>query len=428
MRAGRRNRTFALTILVVLVCCSACTNGPDGARSPDGSRLEVFSWLNGLGEQDGLDALIADFRRTNPAVEVVDAGVTANTSGNARAVLANRLANNDPPDSYHAYVGRSLASDVKAGRLQDLDTVYKEPGLREGFPSRLLDAVTVNGKLYAVPVDVHRANLLWYNPKTLAKAGLSGPPATWDDFLDQAATLELHNIAPLVIGPTWTDEQLLETVLLGKLGPDGYAGLWNGTTDWRSAEVGAALTTYTFIRGHVTTATTTSSWQAAMDKIIDGTAAYVVMSDFADAYLTRVKKLAYKTEYGVVATPGTDGVFDFMADAFVLPKGAPHPDAARRWLAECGSVAGQDAFGPNAGAVPARIDADASKYTNYSATALAAWRNPTTRFVGSLTYGVVANTDFGEAIERAMTTYLLDTNYRGFADAVSTAYQTTVNS
>ena len=104
---------------------------------------------------------------------------------------------------------------------------------------------------------------------------------------------------------------------------------------------------------------------------------------------------------------------------FTLPKGAKHRDAAEKWLIECGSVDGQDAFNPQKGSVPARTDIDKSKYTGYLAKALADWQSPSTTVVGSLTHGVVANTAWNAAIDTALAAFVRDRDATTFASAVA---------
>jgi glucose/mannose transport system substrate-binding protein len=276
-----------------------------------------------------------------------------------------------------------------------------------------------------VPVNIHRSNLLWVNPTTLKSAGIAAPPLTWDEFLTQAETLKEKKITALAIGPGWAQKHLLENVLLGELGPERYLGLFDGSVDWKSAEVVAALSTYTEVLGVSDIRSAAADWQPAMDRIVDGTAAYSVMGDWADGYLKGAKGLKFKSGYDVVASPGTKGVYNFLSDSFTLPVGAPHRSAAEKWLVECGSVAGQDLFNPRKGSIPARTDADRSRYTGYLAAALDEWQNPATRIVGSLTHGVVANNAWNGEIDAALAVFARDRNVEKFAGAVATAYEDT---
>ncbi|HEY6173444.1 MAG TPA: ABC transporter substrate-binding protein, partial [Kofleriaceae bacterium] len=317
------------------------------------------------------------------------------------------------------------ADDIKAGKLEDLGKLYQAQGWNDKLPKGLLEAITIDGKIYSVPVNIHRANLIWFVPKTLQTLGIAGPPKTWKEFLAQAKTIKAKGKTPLAIGPAWTQKHLLETVLLGELGPDKYTGLWNGKTDWKSAEVIAALDMFKQVLAASDIKSSAADWQPAADRVIDGAAVYTVMGDWADAYLGRAKKLTFKTDYDVAASPGTAGVYDFLSDSFTLPIGAKHRDAAEKWLIECGSVEGQDLFNPQKGSVPARTDADKAKYQGYLATALKDWQDPATKIVGSLTHGVVANNALSSEIDTALGIFVTSGDSAGFAAAVGKAYAAT---
>ncbi|MEV4135365.1 ABC transporter substrate-binding protein [Dactylosporangium sp. NPDC049742] len=415
MGFGRRTLLVAggLTVLGL----SGCAVSGDEIGDDGSGKVEVFSWWAGPGEKEGLEALVADFRRVNPGVEFDNAAVAGGAGTVARTVLATRLENDDPPDSYQAHAGLELDNDVAAGYLEDVRYLYDQQRWRERLPKGLVEALTFDGRIYSVPVNIHRANLLWHNPAVLKAHGLT-PPISWSQFLSQAAVLRGKGVLPLSIGPTWTQKHLLECVLLGELGADGYTGLWNGATDWRSAPVQEALALFVRVLDQSDVATAAGDWQPALDKVVAGTAAYNVMGDWADAYL-RTKGLAFQQGYSVMASPGSEKVYDFLSDSFTLPRGAPHRRAAEQWLIECGSVSGQDAFNPQKGSVPARLDADKAKYTGYLAQAIAEWTDSSTRVVGSLTHGVVAGTKRSAAIDAALTLFVQDRDTVRFAAAAS---------
>jgi glucose/mannose transport system substrate-binding protein len=419
-----RNGIVAVALAAALVGVSACGNddsGDDGGGG-DATQVEVFSWWTGPGEEEGLAAMIQDFKSKNSGIDFINAAVAGGSGTQARQVLATRLQANNPPDSYQVHAGLELASDIQDGKVEDISYLYDQQGWREKFPKGLIDAITVDGKLYSVPVNIHRSNLLWFNPATLQKAGISAPPKTWSEFLTQAQTLKAKNITALSIGPAWTQMHLMENVLLGELGVDKYNGLWNGSTDWKSAEVIAALDVFKQVMAVSDVKSAAADWQPALDKVVAGTAAYNVMGDWADGYLKGAKALKYKTGYDVIESPGTTGVYNFLSDSFTLPVGAPHKSAAEKWLIECGSVDGQDLFNPKKGSIPARTDADKAKYTDYLAKTLADWQNSSTKIVGSLVHGVVANNAWKSEIETAYGLYAQNGNTANFANAVATSY------
>ena len=424
MRQSRRG-LLALGLaatMFALPACSSDANNTGGNQAGGDKQVEVFSWWAGPGEKEGLDAMIADFKKNNPGVEFNNAAVAGGAGSNAKTILATRLQNNNPPDSYQVHAGLELQSDIKAGKVEDITYLYNQNGWKDKMPKGLIDAITVDGKIYSVPVNIHRANLIWFSPKVLQGAGITAAPKTWAEFLTQAATLKAKNITALAIGPGWTQKHLLETVLIGELGPDKYTGLWNGKTDWKGADVMAALETYKKVLDVSDIKSAAGDWQPALDKVLAGTAAYSVMGDWADAYLGRSKNLKFKTDYDVAASPGSAGIYDFLSDSFTLPKGAPHKAAAEKWLIECGSVAGQDAFNPQKGSIPARTDADKSKYKDYLANALTDWQNSSTTVVGSLAHGVVANNQLNGEIDTALGLFVQDKDAGKFADSVKKAY------
>jgi glucose/mannose transport system substrate-binding protein len=409
----------------VLVAVSACGDDepqPGTGGGGDNSKVEVFSWWTGPGEEEGLQAMIEDFKKKNAGIEFINAAVAGGSGTQARQVLTTRLQNQKPPDSYQVHAGKELQSDIQDGKVEPVDYLYDKEGWKDKLPKGLLDAITVDGKIYSVPVNIHRSNVLWFNPATLQKAGITAAPKTWAEFLTQAQTLKSKNITALSIGPAWTQMHLMENVLLGELGVDKYNGLWDGSTDWKSPEVIKALDTFKAVLAVSDVKSAAPDWQPALDKVIAGTAAYNVMGDWAYGYLSSAKKLVWKQGYDAAPSPGSEGVFNFLSDSFTLPKGAPHKGAAEKWLVECGSVEGQDLFNPQKGSIPARTDADKSKYKDYLGGALADWQNSNTKIVGSLVHGVVANNAWKAEIETAYGLFAQNRDSAKFAEAVSAAY------
>jgi glucose/mannose transport system substrate-binding protein len=414
--------------IAALVCGAAVVAMPlyvPTANGTGNNQVEVYSWWTGPGEEDGLHAMVADFQQRHPGIRFVNAAVSGGAGSNAKAILATRLIANDPPDSYQRHAGLELADDVRSGKVRDLTGLYQEQGWTKVFPPGLLRDLTIDGRIYAVPVNIHRANLLWYNPQTLRKLGIAGPPATWKDFLAQASLIKAKGLTPLTVGPEWTQKQLLETVLLGELGADGYEQLWTSPTTWTWRSTLNALGVFKQVLAATDIGSSAADWQPQMDRVIGGTAVYAVMGDWASSYLSGAKKLAWQRDYAAVATPGSDGVYDFLSDSFTLPVGARHPMAARDWLVEAGSTDGENLFNPLKGSVPARLDADPARYTGYLAWALRQWRDPKTRIVGSLTHGVVADNAWNAEIDTALGLFVEDGNVDKFASTVATKYEET---
>jgi glucose/mannose transport system substrate-binding protein len=423
---GRRERAVAAVGIVFTLLLGACGDDDDNSAA-NKNEFEFFSWWTGGGDSEGKQALLDLFAEQNPDIDIVDSAIAGGAGTNAQAELANRLLADNPPDSYQRHAGKELVADIEADEVEDLDFLYDQEGWRDVFPQQLLDLITQDGKLYSVPVNIHRSNVLWYNPSVLQEVGIAAPPATWDEFLSQATTLEAAGKIPLTVGPTWTQQHLLENVLLGELGAESYSGLWDGSTDWESPEVIAALDMYTEVLSHTNLDSAAADWQPAIDPVIEGDAAYNVMGDWADTYFRVEKELTWQTDYNATTAPGTQGVFNFLSDTFTLPKDAAHRDTAITWLKLAGSKQGQDTFNPVKGSIPARTDGDATLYTGYLKVPFDDWTNPATTVVGSLAHGVVADNAWKTEIDSALQEFVDSGNSEDFASAVKTAYEDTQN-
>lgn len=412
---------LALVLMSILAGAPMCAAGGGGGDS----ELEVYSWWTGPGEEEGLAAMAAEFKSRNPGVAFVNAAVSGGAGSNAKAILASRLLANDPPDSYQRHAGLELEDDVRSGKVQDLTALYDREGWRAVLPQGLLDNLTIDGRLYAVPVNIHRANLIWYRPQTLRALGIAAPPQTWSDFLDQAERIKRAGRTPIAVGPQWTQKHLLETVLLGELGPDRYQRLFGGALPWTSPDVMDALTVYRKVLSYSDLSSAAGDWQPQLDRVVQGTAVYAVMGDWTSSYLELTKKLKWQQGYAAVASPGSGEVYSFLSDSFTLPTGARHPDLAEKWLIECGSTAGQNLFNPKKGSIPARTDADARLYKGYLSWAMKQWRDPDMRIVGSLTHGVVANNAYNAEIDSALGVFNQNGDVSKLARTLTTTYQAT---
>lgn len=340
-----RKSYVAVALLATVALLAACT----GAKGAD--QVEIFSWWTGGGEAAGLDAMLKVFAADYPNVEFINSAVAGGAGTNARAVLASRLQAGDPPDSWQAHAGQEIIGTyVAAGQIEPLNTLYDDEGWISVMPDTLIPLISKDGQIYSVPVNIHRANVMWTNPALLSELGVS-VPTNWDEFFAACETIEAAGKICLSMGEQWTSMHLMEVVLLGALGPDAYGALWDGTGDWGSPEVTAALETYSQVLGHVNSDASGLTWQDASQLVANGDAAFNIMGDWADGYFSGTTAggnlgLVPAEGYGWAPPPGTDGAFQFLSDSFTLAKDAPHAEGALDWLRVAGSKAGQEAFNP----------------------------------------------------------------------------------
>lgn len=393
--------------------------GSEPTGAAETSTVEIFSWWTAGGEADGLEAMFEVFAEKHPEYQIENAAVAGGAGTNARAVLATRLAQNDPPESWQGHAGQELIGTyVAAGEIEPLNFLYEEEGWLDVMPETLIPLMSEGGNIYSVPVNIHRANVMWYVPETLETAGVE-VPTTWDEFLSVASDLEEQGITPLAMGEQWTSMHLFETVLLGELGADAYEALWDGTGDWSSAEVTDALETFAQVLEHTNEDASTLAWDQAAQLVLDGDAAFTVMGDWVEGYFVAQGLDPADGSFGWAPAPGSDGIFQFLSDSFVLPVGVQNREGALAWLRVAGSQEGQDAFNPVKGSIPARNDADRSLYDAYLQSAMDDWESDVV--AGSLTHGVVANDAWKAEIDTAIGLFLADRDVAAFQEALTAA-------
>lgn len=407
----RRMAAVAAVAAVTLGLAACSSGGDDEATSTSGSTeagsggdVEVFTWWAAGSEKLGLDALVGVFETQHPEYTFVNGAVAGGAGSAAKDLLQSRLQANDPPDTFQAHAGKELTDYIDAGQLEDVSALYDDYNLTDVFPPTLMDLLTVDGMIYSIPSNIHRSNMVWANPAVLTEAGLD-PAATYDSieaWFPALDAVQATGKTALSVATTWTQVNLLETILMSDLGPESYNGLWDGTTDWNSSEVTAALTDFEKLMSYTNTDRDGLDWPEATQLVIDGGAAFNVMGDWAVAAFEEQDKVA-GTDYIYFPVPGSADLFGFLADSFTLPVGAPNPDGAKAWLDTVGSLEGQTAFNQAKGSIPARTDADPADFSEYQQSAIKAYAQDT--IVPSLAHGAAASITVLTAISDATSKF-----------------------
>jgi glucose/mannose transport system substrate-binding protein len=381
------------------------------------TQMEIESWWTTGGESTGLQKLFDAFNAANPTLCAYNAAIAGGAGSVAQARVKLEVLGGYPPDSFQVHMGHELLDQYvnvappATSYLSPLDSTIIDPA---NFPAGVVSIISgTDGKVYTVPEDIHRANVLWYSKTAFATAGIANPPTTWAEFKTDAEALKAKNIVPLAVGDSgvWAFGMVFETALIGELGADGFAGLWTGTTKWSDPKVTAALTDTAGVLGYENTDHSTLSWDQAADKLIDGSAAMTIMGDWANGEFLN-KNYA---DYGWAPAPGNTGVYQALADSFPLPVKATDQDATKKLLAYMATAEGQDIFNPWKGSIPANIHAgnpaaDQQQYTDYQKSAMKDWTDAATKVVPSMEHGAAANPAWSSEVNDALTAFIADSN------------------
>jgi multiple sugar transport system substrate-binding protein len=94
---------------------------------------------------------------------------------------------------------------IKAGYLLDV-TDRVTPEMKSGMFPASWNGITRNGKIYGMPwlMDV---KYFMYNKDMLQKAGITDPPKTWEELVDQAKIIKDQGIAEYPIIWSWNQKE-----------------------------------------------------------------------------------------------------------------------------------------------------------------------------------------------------------------------------
>ena len=398
---------------VSLTACSSSNGGSaDGNKGGDGkdsaSQVNVVTWWSAGSEKEGLAALVEVFKSQHADTKFVNQAISGGSGDQAKQKLQTDLASKNPPDTYQAHAGAELSADIAAGYLEDVSKLYDEFKLKEAFPKSLIDRLTVDGKIYSVPSNVHRANVVWANVEVLKAAGLD-PAKPAEDIKSWIADMEKVKAAgktPITVGSTWTQLQLLETVLISDLGADDYNKLVAGELKWDDPKVTTAFKDFDTIMKMTDKGLWSADWEPAMAGVVkDNSVAYNVMGDWALAAFNAAGKKD-GADYVYFPVPGSKGVFDFLADSFTMPVGAKHPEGTKNWLNTISSKEGQVAFNKVKGSIPSRSDLskeDIEKFPKYQQSAMKDFASDV--IVSSIAHGAALPLKATEAMKKAIGEY-----------------------
>ena len=389
--------------------------------------LEIYHWWTSGGEKDAIDALVDVFKAKYPDTGVIQSPVAGGAGYVMKAVMKSLVLAGEAPDAFQMHAGYEGQPYFAGGYLDPISDLWEEEGWKDHIPDVVEDMVKFEGEYYAVPVNIHRPNVVWYNKHVLDANGID--PATlttWDAFFNACDTLvEVSNItSPIALGDKgkWTDTHVLEQIIAGE-GIDFYEDWINGeVTSATDSKLLDALETFKTYLGYVNEDHAALTWDEAIAKVIRGESAFSVMGDWANGEFFKADKV-YGADYGTFPCPGTAGMYGLVIDCFQHPKGVKHSENSLNWLRVVGSKEGQDTFNPLKGSIACRTDADITKYGPYQKAALTDFTTATSMYP-SVAHGSGAPEAFTAELDDIMSDFVEDRDVSAAASALTAATNT----
>ncbi|MGO3797437.1 MAG: ABC transporter substrate-binding protein [Pauljensenia sp.] len=420
MRGSGTHRVAAAVVVLAAsasLALSACDR--TGAQSGSEQSLEILSWWTSASEKTSYEHLIDSFLAEHPGVDVTDSTVEGGAGSNAQVVLASRLAAGDPPDVWQSMSGQSVAAWVRTGAIADVSDLYT-PSATAALPAEVLDAVSVDGRQYAVPTSVHRANVLLYNRGVLRSAGVSEPGEgyTFDQFVSDLDAVAASGASPLCLGmedPVGA-AGLFENVLLSEVGAEGWSDIADDRFDWNGSQATRALEDFGGLLDHVDRNAAGWTWDEAATRLVDGDCAFDQMNDSALGEMAAGNGDVTQ-EVGTTVFPGTGDVFLGVIDTFVQSSRATDPVNASAFQSVVLDPRVQTEFSARKGSVPVRLDADVSQLSEAQRLTADELRQRT--LLLSIAYGELVTPAFQQGFFDAVDTFVAERDPAAFATVLS---------
>ena len=189
-----------------------------------------------------------DFQAIADAYTAAHPNVKINITVLENEAFKTKLAATPPdayPDLFQSWGGGIMAAQADAGLLKDItaDVASWKDTINPGAMS----IYQYKGVQYGIPWDMGLIGF-WYNKALFTQAGITAPPATWDDYLADMTKLKTAGITPLAIAgkDEWPSMHLWTYLALRIGGGDALAkmvqsGDWNTDACTKAGEAVLAL-------------------------------------------------------------------------------------------------------------------------------------------------------------------------------------------
>lgn len=419
---GWRRTVPATVVAALALTLAACGGDSPTSATKDTKQLEVVSWWTSGSEAAALDALFAAFRESNPGVDALNGAVAGGAGSKAIVELARRLQDDDPPDVWQTFNGKSVQGYASRDFIRSVTSVFERGDLRARMHPTILRSVMRDGRPYGVPTGAHRSNVLWFNKQLLEKAGVTPPSSgyTLAAFLGDLEKVKASGAVPLCLGgrDRFTTVELFENTLLSSIGRRGWTDMVADDLDWRGGRVQTALKRFSTMLRYTDSQASELTWDEATKRLASNGCAFLSMNDSAFGELVAAGAQESK-DFGATAFPGTDGNFLAVVDVFVAATKAKNAKNALAFLSDISEPTTQLAFNKAKGSIPAVRDVDVSSLTAYQrASSKALWTSPV---LLSIAHGEAMSPEFQEGFYDAVLTYVRNRSADEFADDLEDA-------
>jgi glucose/mannose transport system substrate-binding protein len=322
----------------------------------------VHDWQSGDGE-DAIEGLYEVFRKQHPDVDI-DTQLT----DSVRFKVKTDLLKQDPPDVWFDWPGANLAPYLDTGVLADITDLWSDNDLEAAYLDGPASLSRFDGRYYAVPLNIHRINNLFYNVPLVEEAGVdptaADSPREFISILEQVEDLDAMGLIQPMKNP-WPTVQLWATVLLGQTGVDTYTEIVEGDARLNSGAIETTLELLARYMEFTTDETLFYDITDAHSRFAQGESVFYSMGDWAVSTFEDKSGYDYREDWNSVPFPGSEGLYPTNMDAAISSGFGEQSESVTAFLETAASVEGQVAFNKSKGSIPPRTDVPEREFTDF---------------------------------------------------------------
>ncbi len=326
------------------------------------AEVEVLHWWT----SDGESRAVAELKKRLQAKgdQWKDFAVVGGGGGSAMIFLKSRVVSGNPP-TVAQIKGPSIQEWGAQGVLVNLDAIAEAERWDDFLPVVIRDIVQYDGRYVAVPFNVHRVNWMWVNPEIFERAGAK-IPMTWEEFGTAAQKIRKAGFIPVAQGgQPWQETTTFESIVLAVGGTDFYhkafVDLDPAALD--SPPMVKAFELLRTVQEYTDEGAPGRDWDLATAMLINGKAAMHFMGDWAKGEFAAAGKVPGE-DYICVPMPGTQGMFVFNIDSFVMFR-VKDPNIYKAQMTMARIIMEpefQEVFNLSKGSIPARLNVPREKF------------------------------------------------------------------
>lgn len=278
-------------------------------------QAEILHWWSSAGESAALDVFIDAF--TKRGGRYYDSTKNSQVASRDEAIV--RMSKGYPATLTQWNAGYDVTEFYDLGLIRPIVEPSIVKKLKSSLPSSVIDAVSHDGIIVAMPINVHSENWMWFSKKYV-KHDQQLLTKDWRKFLDLGDQLAQKNIPLLAIGDQSWQVRIFFTSLFLGTSRETYKEFYlqSDPQSTLTAEFKQTLTAFVELARY-SRSFGDGNWNTQVKAVAENEAGATFMGDWAKGEFNILGK-SLENDYGCALTASNDPSLLLVIDTFILGK------------------------------------------------------------------------------------------------------------